>query len=159
MAVTVATVEVGGTGSTDAAGARANLGAAPTAAYDQANNARSQANTAYAQANVAYAQANTALDAANNAFPTINIVNTTAVTAVRSNHYILKNTNPTTVTLPATPNVGDLVWITVANGLLTNNVGRNGNRIQSLQEDLTINLPNVAIQLRYADSSLGWIFS
>jgi len=159
MAITIATVEVGGTGAADAANARVNLGTAPTEAYDQANTARSQANTARDQANVAYAQANSAYDAANNAFPTINIVSTTAVTAIRSNHYILKNNNSTTVTLPATPNVGDLVWITVANGLLTNNVGRNGNRIQSLEEDLTINLPNVAIQLRYADLSLGWIFS
>jgi hypothetical protein len=145
MALTVATIEVGGTGATHAVGARENLGAAPTAAYEQAN--------------LAFNQANSAFTAANNAFPTINIVNTTAVTAVRANHYILKNASPTTVTLPATPNVGDLVWITVANGLITNNVARNGNRIQSLTEDLTLNLPNVAIQMRYADSSLGWIFS
>lgn len=152
MAVTVATIEVGGTGSTHAAGARLNLGAAPTEAYQQAN-------IAYNQANVAFNQANVALDAANNAFPTINIVTTAAVTAIRANHYILKNTSATTVTLPASPNVGDLVWITVANGLANNNVARNGSKIQSLDEDLTLNLPNVAIQLRYSDSSLGWIFS
>lgn len=138
MAVTVATVEVGGTGATHALGARTNLGAAPIEAYEQAN---------------------AAYNAANNAFPTINVVTTTAVTAIKANHYILKNANPTTVTLPATPNVGDLVWITVANGLITNNVARNGSRIQSLEENLTLNLPNVAIQMRYADSSLGWIFS
>lgn len=166
MAITIATVEVGGTGAANAAAALVNLGAAPTAAYVQANTAYNQANTSYNQANTAYAQANTAYgqanlayNAANNAFPTINIVTNTAITAIRANHYILKNTNATTVTLPASPNVGDLVWITVANGLLTNNIARNGSNIQGAAEDLTVNVANAALQLRYAESSLGWIFS
>ena len=52
MSTTVATIEVGGTGANTAAGALTALGAAPVAAY-------AQANTAYAQANAAYSKANT----------------------------------------------------------------------------------------------------
>lgn len=52
MSTTVATIDVGGTGASDAPTALTNLGAANVAAYTQAN-------TAYAQANAAYAKANT----------------------------------------------------------------------------------------------------
>jgi hypothetical protein len=53
MSTTVVTVEVGGTGANNATQARVNLGAAPTAAYVQANSAFDQANAAYTQANTA----------------------------------------------------------------------------------------------------------
>ena len=55
----VVSVDVGGTGASNAAAALLNLGAAPTAAYGQANTAYNQANTAYNQANAAFAAANT----------------------------------------------------------------------------------------------------
>ena len=61
----IVTTDMGGTGANTAAGALTNLGAAPTAAYAQANTARDQANTAYGQSNTAYAQANAAYTAAN----------------------------------------------------------------------------------------------
>lgn len=53
MPTTVVTLEVGGTGANNATQARVNLGAAPTAAYVQANAAYSQANAAYNAANTA----------------------------------------------------------------------------------------------------------
>jgi hypothetical protein len=50
MPVVVSTTQ-GGTGANNAAEARTNLGAAPTAAYTQANNAYAQANAAITKAN------------------------------------------------------------------------------------------------------------
>jgi hypothetical protein len=132
---TVVTLQQGGTGANSAAAARVSLGAAPTAAYDQANNAYLQAN---------------------NAFPTTNIITSNVVTAIKANHYILKNTSATTLTLPASPSTGDLVWVTIGNGLNTNIIGRNGSLIRGLAEDMTVNIANTTLQLRYIDSTLGW---
>ena len=66
MPITVATIDVGGTGADSAANARTNLGAAPTAAYAQANSA---ANTVAIRANSASTQNSVA----------INFVNTSTV--------------------------------------------------------------------------------
>lgn len=71
-------------------------------------------------------------------------------------HYVLTNVAATTVTLPASPAAGDMIWITVGNGLATNVVSRNGNKIMSLTEDMTINLRKATVQLRYVNSTLGW---
>jgi len=91
--------------------------------------------------------------------PTLNVVNTTTTTAVAGYHYVLANTSATTLTLPASPSVADIVWITVGNGRVDNIVGRNGSKINSLEEDLTIDIANVAIQLRYVDNTRGWLFT
>jgi len=90
--------------------------------------------------------------------PTLNIVTGTTQTAVAGNHYVLTNVAATTVTLPATPTAGDLVWVTVGNGLTTNVVARNGSNIQSLAEDLTLNAAYAAVQMRYINSTIGWTF-
>ena len=90
--------------------------------------------------------------------PTLNIVTGTTQAATANNHYVLTNVAATTVTLPATPTAGDLVWVTVGNGLTTNVVARNGNRIQSLLEDLTLNAAYAAVQMRYINSTIGWTF-
>lgn len=92
------------------------------------------------------------------AVPTLNVVTGTTQAALVSNHYVLTNVAATTVTLPASPTAGDIVWITVGNGLTTNVVARNGNNIQSLAEDLTLNTAYAAIQMRYINSTIGWTF-
>lgn len=91
--------------------------------------------------------------------PTMNVVSGTTQTAVASNQYVLTNVAATTVTLPASPSAGDTVYVTVANNLTTNVVARNGNNIMSLAEDLTLNTPYAAAQLRYADSTRGWVLT
>jgi len=91
--------------------------------------------------------------------PTVNIVTGTTQAAVSGNQYVLTNVAATTVTLPAAPSAGAVVWITVANGLATNVVARNGSNIQSLAEDLTLNSRYAAVQLRYADATRGWVFT
>lgn len=90
--------------------------------------------------------------------PTLNVVTGTTQAAVANNHYVLTNVAATTVTLPATPAAGDVVWITVGNGLTTNVVARNGSNIQSLAEDLTLNAAYAAVQMRYINSTIGWTF-
>jgi hypothetical protein len=79
-------------------------------------------------------------------------------TAVAGNHYVLTNVAATTVTLPATPTAGDVVWVTVGNGLTTNVVARNGSNIQSIAEDLTLNAKYAAVQMRFINSTIGWTF-
>ena len=95
--------------------------------------------------------------------PTIEIVTGTTQTAAADNHYVLTNAAATTVTLPAAPSAGDVVWITVANGRTDNVVARVGGsptqNIQGIDEDLTLNAAYAAVQLRYVDSIRGWVFT
>lgn len=90
--------------------------------------------------------------------PTLVVVTGTTQAATANNHYVLTNVATTTVTLPATPTAGDIVWVTVGNGLTTNVVARNGSNIQSLAEDLTLNAAYAAVQMRYINSTIGWTF-
>jgi hypothetical protein len=91
--------------------------------------------------------------------PTMNIVSGTTQTAVANNHYVLTNASATTVTLPAGPAAGAVVWITVANGRVDNVVARNGQNINSLAENMTIDSAYAGVQLRYADATRGWVFT
>lgn len=87
---------------------------------------------------------------------TTSIVSGTTQTAVQNYRYVLSNTSATTVTLPSSPTLGDTVYIVVANDLLTNIVARNGQKIMSLDQDMTINSSNAAFGLLYTNSTLGW---
>jgi hypothetical protein len=61
-----------------------------------------------------------------------------------------------TVTLPATPAVGDLVVIGVPSAVVNTVVGRNGQPIMSLAQDMTIDIGNVSVTLEYVDATFGW---
>jgi hypothetical protein len=89
--------------------------------------------------------------------PTVDVTSSTSFTAAAGYHYILRG-GATTVTLPASPSAGNVVWVTVANGLTTNVVARNGTNIQGLAENLTLDGPYAAVQLRYSDATMGWVF-
>jgi hypothetical protein len=91
--------------------------------------------------------------------PTMNIVSGTTQTAVASNHYVLTNASATTVTLPLSPSAGDVVWVTVGNGRSDNVIARNGQNINSIAENMTIDTAYAGIQLRYADATRGWVFT
>jgi hypothetical protein len=81
------------------------------------------------------------------------VVTGTTQAAAADTHYVLTNVGITTVTLPASPASGSTVWVTVANGLSTNVIARNGQTIMGLAEDLTINRANVTVPLRFVNSS------
>jgi hypothetical protein len=89
--------------------------------------------------------------------PPVTVSDTATISAVAGNHYVLTAASTTTVTLPASPTISDTVWITVANQLTTNVVARNGKNIQGLAEDMTLNSPYAAAQLRFSDDTEGWI--
>jgi len=91
--------------------------------------------------------------------PTMNVVTGTTQAAVASNQYVLTNAATTTVTLPASPAAGDTVYITVLNRLTTNVVARNGQNIQGLAENLTLDAPYASAQLRYSDATRGWVLT
>ena len=88
---------------------------------------------------------------------TLNVVSGTTQAATANNQYVLTNAAATTVTLPASPSAGDVIYVTVGNSLSTNVVARNGNNIMGLAQDLTLNSPNASAQLRYVNSTLGWV--
>ena len=91
--------------------------------------------------------------------PTINVTSSTSISAVASNHYVLTAASLTTLTLPASPTVGDVVWVTTANGLTTNVVARNGKNINELAEDMTIDSAYAGIQFRFTGDTKGWVFT
>ena len=80
----------------------------------------------------------------------------TNTAAVAGKQYVL--TASLTLTLPATPTAGQTVGISNLSGTTTAVVGRNGNNIQGLGQDLTIDTLNAAITLMYADATRGWVF-
>lgn len=91
--------------------------------------------------------------------PTMNIVTGTTQSAAAGNQYVLTNASATTVTLPGSPSAGDAVWVTVANGLTTNVIARNGKPIQGIAEDMTLNAPYASAQLRFVDNTEGWVLT
>ena len=98
-------------------------------------------------------------------FGTDSVVNRTLTTATTINSgeriFADATSGAFTITLPASPATGDTVQIIdVAGVFSTNNVtiGRNGNKIQNLAEDLVLNLSNAAITMIYSGSSYGWVF-
>jgi hypothetical protein len=85
------------------------------------------------------------------------VVTATSLTAAVNTHiYVSASTQ--TITLPASPSLGQRVLITVGNFVDTV-VGRNGSNIMSLAEDLTMDTAYLSIQFIYTDSTRGWIIS
>jgi hypothetical protein len=88
--------------------------------------------------------------------PALTIVTGTSESASSGQHIIITNVATTTVTLPASPSAGDLIWITVGNGLTTNVVARNGLKIMSTAADMTLDSAYASVQLRYINTTIGW---
>ena len=86
---------------------------------------------------------------------------TSSFTAVAGEGYFLNTTSGAiTVTLPASPSLGDEVSIIDASGTAdTNNitVGRNSENIQGSAADLTISTERAAFTLVYFNSTQGWL--
>lgn len=88
---------------------------------------------------------------------------TSAYTAVTKDRILADTTSAAfTITLPATPTVGDEVTIIDAAGTFaTNNltVGRNGVNILGTAQDLVLDIANDGVNLVYASASRGWVIS
>lgn len=72
-------------------------------------------------------------------------------------NYLYVLTANLTLTLPATPSVGDRVALSNMSGTTTPTVARNGNLIAGLAEDLTIDVLNLSVEFIYSGASQGWI--
>lgn len=76
----------------------------------------------------------------------------TSQTAVAGYHYALNNAAASTLTLPALPSEGAMVWVTVTNDRYDNVVARNGKTIMGLAEDMLLDNPGT-YQIRFVNNS------
>jgi len=95
-----------------------------------------------------------------NPWQTFTADGSTALTVAANDRYFIDTTSAAqTVTLPATPLVGDQVsLIDLAGTFDTNNltVGRNGNKIMGDTADMTVAVEHAGIQLVYTGATYGW---
>ena len=84
---------------------------------------------------------------------------TSSIPVLANNGYFLNPTANITLTLPASPSVGDPINIVdIYNKASTYviTVAHNGNNIEGVAEDLIINIDGAGISLVYADAVRGW---
>jgi hypothetical protein len=85
------------------------------------------------------------------------VVTATSITATVNTHvYVSAATQ--TITLPASPTIGQRVLITVGNFADTV-VGRNGSNIMSSATDFTMDAAYLSIQFIFTDATQGWVMS
>ncbi len=85
------------------------------------------------------------------------VVTASSITATVNTHvYVSAATQ--TITLPASPTIGQRVLITVGNFTDTV-VGRNGSNIMSSATDFTMDAAYLSIQFIYTDATQGWVMS
>jgi len=90
------------------------------------------------------------------------VVQTTGFTAVAGRGYFCNTTSTAfTVTLPATPTIGDTVALVDYAGTFATNkltIARNGSNIQGVANNSLIGTNRASITLVYVDSTKGWIY-
>jgi hypothetical protein len=134
-------------------------------AYTQANSGITftssvfnQANTAYGRGNTAYNFANTAYDLANNAgfFTTTTSVNKTLIKREKC----IVTANNLVLDLPPSPSdstpYNDWVVIVSVGAFTNTNLARNGANVESISDDLRIDVANTTVALSYINSTIGW---
>jgi len=81
------------------------------------------------------------------------------ITLSASNKYFVDTTSARTLTLPASPSLGDeIVIFDASNNALTNNitVASNSNKLQGSVQDLVVDSNAATVYLTYTGSSYGW---
>ncbi len=89
----------------------------------------------------------------------VNLAISANTTLVAGRRYFVDTTAARTLTLPASPTLGQEIVIFDATGTAgTNNItlSRNGNKINGLTEDAIIDVDKSAAVLVYTGSSIGW---
>ena len=85
------------------------------------------------------------------------VVTSASVTATVNTHVYVSAAGKT-ITLPASPTIGQRVLVTVGN--FTNTVvARNGSKIMSSASDFTMDAAYLSIQFIYTDATQGWVMS
>ena len=90
-------------------------------------------------------------------YKTVSVITGNTNAAVNTHYYL--NGSAITLTLPATPSVGDEVRVSEVAGNTNCIVARNGSNIMSAAENLTLDAAYVALSLRYVNATIGWAFS
>jgi hypothetical protein len=85
------------------------------------------------------------------------VVTATSLTATVNTHVYVSAAGQT-ITLPASPTIGQRVLVTVGNFVNTV-VGRNGSNIMSSGTDMTLDKEYLSIQFIYTDATQGWVMS
>lgn len=88
------------------------------------------------------------------------VIKSSSYTAVNNDRIFVDTSGGTvTITLPASPTVGDPVrFLDYASTFDTNNltIGRNGKKINNLNEDLVVSTEDSAIGLVFTGDTYGW---
>ena len=82
------------------------------------------------------------------------VVTATSLTATVNTHVYVSSAGKT-ITLPASPTIGQRVLVTVGNFVNTV-IGRNGSNIMSSGTDMTLDSAYLSIQFIYTNSTVGW---
>ena len=102
---------------------------------------------------------NVSLGMQNKGYATIN----GAYTAVNGDQiFVDTSSTPVTITLPASPSIGDQVSLLDAKNFFASNnltVGRNGENINALASNLVVSTNGSAFTLVYANATVGWIYT
>ena len=85
------------------------------------------------------------------------VVTATSLTATVNTHVYVSAAGQT-ITLPASPTIGQRVLVTVGNFVNTV-IGRNSSNIMSSGTDMTLDKEYLSIQFIYMDATRGWVFS
>jgi hypothetical protein len=92
---------------------------------------------------------------------TVNSSSVTAYTAVKNDQIIaITNTNPITITLPASAATGDEVTIIDGGNFFASNnltVNRNSHKINAGTSNLVLNVNGQAVTLLYVNVTVGWV--
>ena len=106
----------------------------------------------------------TALGMLQKGMTSVTAASKTTYTAVAGDQIVVDTVaNPVTITLPASPAVGDEVTImdgSASNGFATNNciVARNGSNIEGAASDDTLATNNQCVTLIFANTAKGWLY-
>ena len=88
--------------------------------------------------------------------PAYNITTTATSKTLANRERCSVTASSLTITLPASPQAGWEVAITVAGSFTDTVIARNGANIMSLAEDFTIDRAEVTVTLYYVDATRGW---
>ena len=84
---------------------------------------------------------------------------TSSITAEKDRIYVFEEPTPYTLTLPLTPSNGDSILISNRSGITTNLIGRNGELIMGIAEDMELNVPPASFMFTYASGTQGWVIT